>query len=536
MRVTTQIASERLMSDARCPTPDARPAGFTLVELMVVTVIISIILGFILAAAMDARRRSEERATQSLITKLETGLNDRMDALLQTRPDYNTAHLALGAIYNSNATQPMAGHQRAQVIAMYDYLKSEMPDVFFVQSSSPFYQYYPLNFAGNPYPGTTIDQLGMGNFILPLGNSVAPPYGDGNVNNPAGTGIFGASYPVAAGLYKNLGYLPQGYDGADNNQNGYVDEMAEGAPTGTAAYAQVQANLSNHKHITARSEMLYALLVEGRGPLGSIFNADDFTDREVQDTDGDGLPEFVDAWGQPIQFFRWPLLYHSDLQRGQMMVSTSENSWSLSYPYATAFEQREQNPLDLNQQLVAPAWWSGSYNNAIASAIGSYPGSTGSQLNLSVNAQAFESFFHRLTEPDPNAGGLTYWDRGTTYGSRRAYYSKFLIVSSGLNQQLGVFLYSDAAISTLGANAAAALIANENLAMPFGWSPSGSGFVPDVDFTAHASYQISTIPVAPANPTSLDPNHPTSYDVIQGAQDDISNQNIQLTVAIGGSG
>ncbi len=52
--------------------------------------------------------------------------------------------------------------------------------------------------------------------------------------------------------------------------------------------------------------MLYALLVEGRGPLGSVFSRDDFTDREVQDTDGDGLPEFVDAWGQPLQFFRWP--------------------------------------------------------------------------------------------------------------------------------------------------------------------------------------------------------------------------------------
>ena len=67
--------------------------------------------------------------------------------------------------------------------------------------------------------------------------------------------------------------------------------------------------------------MLYAILVEGAGPLGSVFNRDDFTDKEVHDTDGDGLPEFVDAWGQPLQFFRWPLLYHSDIQRGQEFVS-----------------------------------------------------------------------------------------------------------------------------------------------------------------------------------------------------------------------
>ena len=43
--------------------------------------------------------------------------------------------------------------------------------------------------------------------------------GDGN-SNPAGTGIYGASYPVAAGIYKNLGYLPQGYDGVDNDGDG----------------------------------------------------------------------------------------------------------------------------------------------------------------------------------------------------------------------------------------------------------------------------------------------------------------------------
>ena len=106
--------------------------------------------------------------------------------------------------------------------------------------------------------------------------------------------------------------------------------------------------------------MLYALLVEGTGPLGSVFNRDDFTDREVQDTDGDGMPEFVDAWGQPLQFFRWPFLYHSDLQRGQNIVIPTPDTaqtWDLAFPYTSMLEQREQDPLDLNQQLMAPGWW-----------------------------------------------------------------------------------------------------------------------------------------------------------------------------------
>ena len=110
---------------------------------------------------------------------------------------------------------------------------------------------------------------------------------------------------------------PAGYDGVDNDQDGLIDDYLEGVPSGGTNSGLVLGNLGRHVHKTARSEMLYAILVEGRGPLGSVFSRDDFTDKEVQDTDGDGLPEFVDAWGQPLQFYRWPVLFHSDLQRGQ---------------------------------------------------------------------------------------------------------------------------------------------------------------------------------------------------------------------------
>ena len=73
--------------------------GFTLIELLVVITIIGIILAFLLTAAMDATRRAEERATQSLITKLEGGLNDRLDALMQNQPTPNYAHGYLAGVY-----------------------------------------------------------------------------------------------------------------------------------------------------------------------------------------------------------------------------------------------------------------------------------------------------------------------------------------------------------------------------------------------------------------------------------------------------
>jgi hypothetical protein len=322
--------------------------------------------------------------------------------------------------------------------------------------------------------------------------------------------------------------------------NGLVDEWAEGIgsdplvpnPDSNVAGSTIQLStlilgrLANHKHATARSEMLYALLIEGRGPLGSVFDRDDFTDKEVQDTDGDGLPEFVDAWGQPLQFYRWPLLYHSNLQIGQAISASGGNSWTLDTPYQTVFQQREQNPLDTNQQLVAPAWW-GSYNDSFSLALSPAPPPV--PAGVSGGVQAFEYFFHRLTEPHPSPGGPNYWDRSTAYGARRAFYSKFLIVSPGLDQQLGIFHYSDSKLLALVGQktAARALICNENNAMPFGLDV--------VDFTLS-----STIPSAKTvindNPSLLDPEQPSSSDLIQAAQDDISNQNLQVTGGIGGSG
>jgi prepilin-type N-terminal cleavage/methylation domain-containing protein len=531
-----------------CPAAFARRAGrrgFTLIELLAVVIIIGIILSFVFVAGMDAIRRSEERATQTLIAKLEGGLNDRLEALLETRPDYNSAHVMLGQIYNGGNTLP--GIARAQVIAWLDYVKSEMPDTFYIQTG--FDANYPLNFTGNSYPLTNATfTTNPYPYVLPIGQ---PDVYVASLTNPllnsplpvTGTGVYGASYPAAAGAYKNLGYTPTGYDGIDNNGNNMVDEMAEGVshgPPWTAdpdVVAKVNGHLASHRHVTARAEMLYALLVEGSGPLGSIFSPDEFTAREVQDTDGDGMPEFVDAWGHPIQFFRWPLLYSSDIQRGQVVGPSAVNNfgtgWQLNAPYLQVFETREQDALDPNQQLVAPAWWTASFNDSYPFTLSTGANYTGMTPTPSFGVKAIEYFFHRVTEPlrVPNQNPGTYWDRGNTYASRRAFYSKFLVLSGGPDQTLGVFLYPDTFFTGVTSTSPSiALIANENNALPFS--------IHDVvDFTTSATIpSLLSIPVNTTNPSSNDPTNPSSYDLQQAAQDDISNQNLSAVSHIGGSG
>jgi prepilin-type N-terminal cleavage/methylation domain-containing protein len=496
--------------------------GFTLIELSVVIAIIGIILGFVFMALMEATNSANVRATQALITKLD----DRLEALLETRPDFNTNHLNLAAVYNNNFTLP--GVQRAQVIAWYDYVKAEMPDVFVCSNLDPN---YPLNFAGNPFPTTVNTSLPFP-YVLPLGQ------GD-NVNpllGTAGTGVYGASYTAAAGIYKNIkaggiSYLPQGYDGVDNSPvgsagSGLIDEIGEGIPNTANQHTFITALEATHQHSTARSEMLYALLVEGRGPLGSVFSADDFTSREVHDTDGDGLPEFIDAWGKPLQFYRWPLLYHSDIQRGLTVADSGGQSWQINAPYDTVYENRDQDPLDPNQQLMAPAWWSSAFNNNPPAALNLKASASSSPAAPSGPATTFEFFFHRLTEPLQPGGGALFWDRAQNgNGFRRAFYSKFLVISGGPDQLLGIFHYPDLPSAP---PTATQLIANENNAMPFS--------IAEVDFTVSATIQATALPILIPTAPSVDPTQPSNSDLIQAAQDDIGNHNLSYTNNLGGSG
>lgn len=428
--------------------------GFTLTELLIVIVIIGIILSFILLAAADSLRTANVKATQGLVQKLDAAMSERMEALMTVDIYPNAAHNALAKTYSIRRPTGMAGADRAQVIAMYDFIKSEVPDVFFPSGDAN----YPLNFAAQPYPGTAAVTYGA--YMLPLGVAVyndpsSNSYGDMGLGAliPQSTGIFGASYAAAAGIYKNLGYYPTGYDGVDNNQDGLIDELAEGVDGNNSAL--VTTNLANHTHKTARSEMLYAILVEGMGPLGSAFAPDDFTSREVADTDGDGLPEFIDAWGEPLQFFRWPIFYHSDIQRGfpnATVVTTG--------PYNGPFDSREQDPLDPGQQLLNPSWLlTGqgitdvsfrNYFNSDPSSILTGSGFSASGIaRLSTGAWAFQTYFHTLVEPmsflrDTSAATAgMFWDRTNNntfrdYQHRRAYFTKFLILSGGPDRVPGV--------------------------------------------------------------------------------------------------
>src|SRR5262249_9640983 len=115
----------------------------------------------------------------------------------------------------------------------------------------------------------------------------------------------------------------------------------------------------------------------------------------------------------------------------------------------------------------------------------------------------------------------TLWDRSVLV-HRRGFCSKFLILSRGPDGQPGGFLYPDLSPPTT----AIPVIAHEKNPLPF---LAGVAAVTNSELIKSKFIDYS--------PSSIDPALPAhSYDLLQWAQDDISNHNLQSTVGIGGSG
>jgi prepilin-type N-terminal cleavage/methylation domain-containing protein len=77
------------------------------------------------------------------------------------------------------------------------------------------------------------------------------------------------------------------------------------------------------------AEILYAFLSDN-SVVGDIpAESDSYSPQEVQDTDQNGLMEFVDGWGRPLRFYRWPTRFLQSPESKLMIPSLPDG---IGYP------------------------------------------------------------------------------------------------------------------------------------------------------------------------------------------------------------
>ena len=127
--------------------------------------------------------------------------------------------------------------------------------------------------------------------------------------------VFDTSLPMVEGVYRKLQIQTQMTrdNGTSISVNIEESPLLDYYYQAYRNYAGYPANVDPVKaHEGPGRAALLFLIIQNLNPEA----LEAFHGSEVADTDGDGLLEFVDAWGNPIQFLRWaPAFSGSDLQQ-----------------------------------------------------------------------------------------------------------------------------------------------------------------------------------------------------------------------------
>jgi prepilin-type N-terminal cleavage/methylation domain-containing protein len=281
--------------------------GFTLVELLSVMAIIGILSTAMIAALSQAQESAKKMRTRQLIAKIHQQLMPRWEAF-QTRrlpiniptsassfPQTNPQNPYLSSNNNGNAAAIQFGRAVAwfRLWALRELIRMEMPD-----------RYNDLLFT----PQSLINQITV----------------NGQVQNQA----------VTSGL-----------------RQAYMQKIASLLNVQVGA---VQSLITAKLRATNESaELLWLVVTVGTTDqelYSMSFNVSDWGD-----TDNDGVPEFLDAWGNPIAFLRWAPGYQSDLQPIFSIALSSPGAKALPSGLptdpTTPGNILTHFPVEINQQL-----------------------------------------------------------------------------------------------------------------------------------------------------------------------------------------
>ena len=239
--------------------------GFTLIELMITILIIAIISAAMIAALNSARQTASQMRTQQLISRLNAHLTPKFESY-RTRPvpvdPIKFLGINLSDVSATTANRPAYVQQIAwfRIWAMRDLMRMELPDA---------------------YHDITIRSIGPGG------------------------GFLGALQVSEGEEQRYSPYTPT------RAQAMFMDEIwfrTQGKSSNSGMGAAM--NLVAERNQAAEC---FFMIINSTVSDRDLYNVC-FQETDVSDVDGDGMEEFVDGWGKPIQFIRWPAGFVSEVQ------------------------------------------------------------------------------------------------------------------------------------------------------------------------------------------------------------------------------
>jgi prepilin-type N-terminal cleavage/methylation domain-containing protein len=244
--------------------PDRQRSGFTLLELLMVIAIISMLMSLVFFVMNGLTENAEEEATKTTVNKVTRLLEQRTEAF----------------------DRAFKGSRRDT------YVRATVGLLTAIDGRFDFYRIHPEQ---APPAIVLLARKAAFRFEFPqrmVELIINAATDDANNNGLPDT----VEQKIAVPSARTALLLQTGSEPSAAAIQSLVDSR----------WATHQANLAAGTDTTESSELLYYILVVS-GTFGSSpVDADQFSGIEVADTDEDGLPEFIDAWGEPLRFYRWP--------------------------------------------------------------------------------------------------------------------------------------------------------------------------------------------------------------------------------------
>jgi prepilin-type N-terminal cleavage/methylation domain-containing protein len=258
---------------------DSRQRGFTLIEILIVLAIVSALMAGLGVTLANYLTLANEAQTTATLRKIDGLLTERQQALTRYfdsrdfRRRVKVIHEGLRKGNPSAGVPQLLGlaSDFVEVIGKKEMLRESLP-----QRLAEMIDTRQVPTPGNP-KGLGADGIPDAIQFDEIYKTVQWTAWPGSVPAPPGYDLTGPSG------------LPLMVPFVDTNGNGSYD-----------------ADEPLHDPETESAELLHFALTRLEQFGIPATATDDFQANEVADTDNDGLPEFVDGWGNPVRFYRWP--------------------------------------------------------------------------------------------------------------------------------------------------------------------------------------------------------------------------------------